>query len=84
MRREGRIGRKRKAILCCLILERHLLHRRILRLHILGESMPKKKKRDPLADIPYAEIGKHGVRLELDLSKRAPEKPKNEANMMYR
>jgi hypothetical protein len=46
--------------------------------------MKKKKKTDPLAGIPYAELGKHGVRLELDLSKRAPEKPKPEPNSMYR
>ena len=43
-----------------------------------------KKKIDPLAGIPYAKMGKHGVRLELDLSKRAPEKKKEETNTMYR
>lgn len=42
------------------------------------------KKKDPLAGIPYAEMGKHGVKLELDLSRRAPEKPKPETNTMYR
>jgi len=49
--------------------------------------MAKKKKltaKEILDSIPYADMGKHGVRLELDLSKRAPEKPRLEPNTMYR
>lgn len=50
-----------------------------------GDELKKKTDVEKiLKDIPYAEMGKHGVKLELDLSKRAPEKPKQTQDNMYR
>ena len=50
-----------------------------------GDELKKKTAVEKiLKDIPYAKMGKHGVKLELDLSKRAPEKPKETQNNMYR
>jgi hypothetical protein len=47
--------------------------------------MKKKSEVEKILEtIPMAKMGKHGVMLEFDLSRKKPEKPKQEVNNMYR